>query len=297
MKLYAPLYYKKFKCIADRCTHSCCIGWEIDVDSCSYEKYRSLSGGYGEVIKGSIDNTDTPCFKLSENNRCPHLSEGGLCNIITNLGQDYLCEICREHPRFYNDTPYGKEVGLGLACEEACRVVLGSNEYKEFYIAEELKEEPCGFGFDPIPYRTRIFDILALDLTYGERLDLISKEFGVSTLLLSDGEWHSCISSLEYLEPQHRELFLSFSNDTKHKSTDKTLERAFAYFIYRHLTQAADEVEACASVGFAFFCERLLRALSLQMDTHLAARIISEELEYSQENTEAIKQCFYEKIL
>ena len=218
MKLYAPLYYKDFKCIADRCSHSCCIGWEIDIDPCSYEKYCSLSGGYGEIIKGSIDNTDTPCFKLGENDRCPHLNERDLCNIITNLGQDYLCEICREHPRFYNDTPYGKEVGLGLACEEACRVILGSDEYKSFYVVEELTEALDTFNFDPIPYRTRIFDILALDLSYDERLDLISMEFGISTSFLSDEEWHSCISSLEYLEPQHRQLFLNFSKNTNYKS-------------------------------------------------------------------------------
>ena len=27
-----PDYYKEFQCIADQCEHSCCIGWEIDVD-------------------------------------------------------------------------------------------------------------------------------------------------------------------------------------------------------------------------------------------------------------------------
>jgi lysine-N-methylase len=33
MKLRAPKYYLDFACIADRCKHSCCIGWEIDVDA------------------------------------------------------------------------------------------------------------------------------------------------------------------------------------------------------------------------------------------------------------------------
>ncbi len=32
MKLFAPRYYKKFKCSADKCDHSCCVGREIDVD-------------------------------------------------------------------------------------------------------------------------------------------------------------------------------------------------------------------------------------------------------------------------
>ena len=42
IKLFAPEYYNEFKCIADRCTHSCCIGWEIDVDGDTVEKYESL---------------------------------------------------------------------------------------------------------------------------------------------------------------------------------------------------------------------------------------------------------------
>ena len=44
MKLYAPAYYKEFACIADRCKHSCCIGWEIDVDDDARELYDTLDG-------------------------------------------------------------------------------------------------------------------------------------------------------------------------------------------------------------------------------------------------------------
>ena len=32
-----PNYYDKFKCIANRCKHSCCIGWEIDIDEDTME--------------------------------------------------------------------------------------------------------------------------------------------------------------------------------------------------------------------------------------------------------------------
>ena len=42
MKLYAPEYYKKFRCIADRCEHSCCNGWEIDIDSATLARYKTL---------------------------------------------------------------------------------------------------------------------------------------------------------------------------------------------------------------------------------------------------------------
>ena len=64
MKLLAPSYYKKFKCIADKCTHSCCIGWEIDIDTDTYEKYSRMSGEFGKEILKSIEISDTPHFKL-----------------------------------------------------------------------------------------------------------------------------------------------------------------------------------------------------------------------------------------
>ena len=50
MKLIAPDYYPRFRCIADRCRHSCCVGWEIDVDEESLEKYAALPVELGEEI-------------------------------------------------------------------------------------------------------------------------------------------------------------------------------------------------------------------------------------------------------
>ena len=124
MKLYAPAYYQKFACIADRCQHSCCIGWEIDVDEDTLAFYQELDGDYAEEIRNSIAQEDVPHFVLDAHDRCPHLDSQGLCRIIKAFGDGALCDICREHPRFYHRTPHGMEVGLGLSCEAACRLVL-----------------------------------------------------------------------------------------------------------------------------------------------------------------------------
>ena len=132
MRLYAPEYYKDFQCIKDKCTHSCCIGWEIDVDELTRARYLECNDAYARAICDSIDE-DSECgvshFRMGEDGRCPHLTEDGLCRIIIELGEDYLADICREHPRFYNITPHGAEVGLGAACEEACRIILTSDSY------------------------------------------------------------------------------------------------------------------------------------------------------------------------
>jgi hypothetical protein len=50
MKLVAPDYYEKFKCIADKCKHSCCIGWEIDIDEDTMDLYESIDGEFGEKL-------------------------------------------------------------------------------------------------------------------------------------------------------------------------------------------------------------------------------------------------------
>lgn len=291
MKTFAPLYYKDFKCIADKCRHSCCVGWEIDIDSNTEEKYSELCDGYGKKILESIDTSGTSHFKLDENERCPHLDSHGLCRIISELGEDFLCDICREHPRFYNRTSRGLEAGIGMACEEACRIILTSDEYREFYVLEDDGEECKCDSFDAPLYRDRIFSILA-DCTFSfkEKLSTIYYLFNLSEI--SDSVLKNTLEKLEYLDLSHKEMFLNGSNHTLTAERAKYLERALAYFVYRHCTEVEDEEDFSASLGFCLFCERLLA--SLDGDIFEMARIISEELEYSEENTEIIKNVFNE---
>ncbi len=296
MNLYAPKYYLDFKCIADKCTHSCCVGWEIDIDEVTAELYRSLDGEYGKEIAKSIDFSDTPHFVLSENERCPHLDKSGLCRIISTYGEDCLCEICREHPRFYNDTPKGKEVGLGMACEEACRIILGSHNYDEIIEISTSDEETESTAFDPTLERAHIYAILKdYSLSFSDRLRLLYKEYGVSPFLLEDKEWQKIIDSLEYLDASHKELFSNYSSAfVPIDEYDVYLERALAYFIYRHCSESYDYEEFRISLGFCLFLERLLAFIAQKIgNIELCARIVSEEIEYSLDNTDAIKMIFY----
>ena len=295
MKLYAPLYYQKFTCIADKCRHSCCVGWEIDIDSDTLCKYAALTAPYGEAIQDSVDMEGSPHFKLLPDDRCPHLDDKGLCRIITALGEGYLCDICREHPRFYNDTPHGREVGLGLSCEEACRIILSAQNYQDFAEIGEAEGAPL-VGFDPIPHRKRIYGILSdTALPHPKRLCTIADAYGLSLSRHTDKAWQALLASLEYLDDTHRPLFAAYTSDAQTpKEAEKPLERALAYFIYRHCTEVQCEAELRAALGFALFCERLLAAMikkGLGTATDLA-RILSEELEYSEENTAAIKDMF-----
>ena len=289
MKLFAPSYYKKFKCIADRCRHSCCVGWEIDLDGEALSRYRNL-GEDGKAILESVDlSAEPPHFRLAADERCPHLDERGLCRIISRHGEGYLCDICREHPRFYNFLPERCEVGIGASCEEAARLILDCESYA---LTEEIGEIDGDFSdadFDAVFERERLYAILSdSSISYEERLSRISESWGVTPKTLSDGDWRGVIEELEYLNDENREIFLSYSSNVS-APFPVLSERALAYFVYRHCTAAWDEEEFFASLGFALFCERLICSLAAGgLDVHEAARIVSEELEYSEDNTEAL---------
>ncbi len=289
MKLLAPKYYKDFKCISDRCTHSCCIGWEIDVDPDTAKLYTKLSHPYAKVVRDSIEDGH---FKLCPDERCPHLDKNGLCRIILELGEDHLCDICREHPRFYNYSKYGKEVGLGLSCEEAARIILSSDDYDKLIEIGETGEFFDEIEYDSTPTRDRIFSILSSDMEYGKKLDTIYREFNIFPSILSDAEWQKTIASLEYLDEVHKEMFACYSNGAAVPLLqEKAAERALAYFIYRHCTEVYDDDDLRAHLGFCLFCERLLASLmSAYPDENIItlARIISEEIEYSEDNTNTI---------
>ncbi len=292
MKLFAPAYYKDFKCIADRCQHSCCVGWEIDVDGRTMQKYDALSGEYADVIRQSIDMGGTPHFCLQDGERCPHLDGRGLCKIITALGEEYLCDICREHPRFYHDTARGREVGLGLSCEEACKIILSSDAYGAMEEVGEIQEDATPKAFDPLPERERIFSLLAdKTLSYKKRRACLARAYGVTLSVNSKRAWRALLSELEYLDDGHRALFASYSSKSQTKKEDEPLLlRALAYFIYRHVSSADGEDELRAGVGFSLFAERLLASmLRCGGDIYECARILSEEIEYSEENTDIIK--------
>ena len=292
MKLYAPKYYKDFSCIAEKCSHSCCIGWEIDVDESTLKKYESLSEGYGKEIMKTIKKGETAHFKLCEDERCPHLDSKGLCRIISEVGEEYLCDICREHPRFYNDTARGKFVGLGMACEEAARIILESDYTSFVGLGEEDGEEK---KFDAVSMMEIVYDILSDDaFSYNEKISLIEKNFKVTPKILSDEVWREVIDSLEYLDERHRELFFKYSSEISvEKNMEKKLERALAYFVYRHCLGAYDVEEFLVSLGFSLFLANLFASIidenSEKDDIIRFARIVSEEIEYSQENIDTVK--------
>lgn len=130
-----PTYYKSFKCTASACSDNCCIGWEIDIDADSLDRYMAQGGALGKRLHNSISLEGTPHFIL-QNERCPFLNGKNLCDIFTAMGENALCEICTQHPRFHEWFGNVKESGIGLCCEAAAELILLDSKPARFITAE-----------------------------------------------------------------------------------------------------------------------------------------------------------------
>ena len=120
-----PDFYECFRCRASACRHSCCRGWEIDIDENTLELYRGLSGEWREKMDAAIACDESGAhFCLTEDERCPFLQQDGLCELICAFGEDALCDICALHPRFYEVVGSYELAGLGLSCEAVCGLLL-----------------------------------------------------------------------------------------------------------------------------------------------------------------------------
>ena len=163
-----PTYYKDFKCIASECKTSCCAaGWEILIDPDTAKYYKSVKGDFGKELKKKIEYKNPAHFKLEKNGRCPFLNEKNLCDIYTNLGENHLCQICTEHPRFYECFNDFIECGLGIYCVVFFLIILTQKGPFCTYEVTSNEEINDNYNEDVFNYmckcRAQIFDYLATD--------------------------------------------------------------------------------------------------------------------------------------
>ena len=288
MKVYFPAYYKNFKCIADKCRHSCCIGWEIGIDDETLVKYRNMQGPLGEDIRSNLNEEDSVI--IMKENRCPFLDDCGLCRIITAAGEDNISIICREHPRFYHRILDRIEGGIGASCEEACRIILTSEDFLSF-VEVEASPEPSYFtDFDSISHRSEILSLLDNNASYCGAVEAIAQRYNIPDLKKID--WREALDSHEYLDESRVGKFSADGRDYREIS-QKYLTRFLSYLVFRHVSIAENYDDLRARVAFCLllshlFEDSLSRTEATLDDAVEAARVISEEIEYSEDNTASL---------
>lgn len=341
MILRMPEYCRDFKCIADKCRDSCCIGWEIDIDDAAADYYENTGGDFGERLRRNITDTLPKSFILGENERCPFLNERNLCDIIINLGEEHLCRICSDHPRYFEWFGGVKEGGIGLCCEEASRIILLQTKPLSFWdsdVPDETSDEfdtelyNCLFAArkkiiahlekDGISLGQRICDVLAYAAELQENTD--NGDFSVPEIMRAshsekqdfrsilefflaleplDNNWmpylRECIGRLEDVVSE-REAF-----EKKNPAITGYMQNIAVYFVWRYFLKGAFDGEflsriklmavSVAVIGYLFACKWLEQGNLTLNDCAEIAKNYSKEIEYCEENLDALADASYEE--
>lgn len=146
-KEFYPDFYRNFKCAASRCPDTCCKDWDVVVDDESYEFYSNVPGEFGRKLVDNIKtDEDGDRVFIFENEVCPFLNREWLCEIQIRLGEEHVCDTCREFPRISQDYTEFIEYMLSLACPEACRMIIHSNNIFDFFDITEIQNDDNGYS-------------------------------------------------------------------------------------------------------------------------------------------------------
>lgn len=295
MKTFVPHYYSAFNCIAGECRHSCCVGWEIDIDPLTLQKFNSIKTPFGKKIRDNIDFQDgCTCFRLNGDERCPFLNEQNFCDIILSLGEDYLCDICKDHPRFRNFYSGRTEAGLGLCCEEACRIILSDERPFSLVSDDENDEILTEDEQDFLCRRDLVFNLVENSDSVFTAIRKINEMYKINPFELDLQTAFDFYSSLEMLDISWKDKLLSLKNSQMVQS-DNIAERAFLnlykYFLFRHLSV----FDFYGGLKFAEISVKFIHSICERTDFSFkniceTVRMYSSEIEYSDENIDKVTE-------
>lgn len=277
-----PKFYKNFLCKADKCKHSCCKGWEIDIDEETAGKYLAMTGELGAEIRQNIGkNEDSYFFKLTEDERCPFLQKNGLCKIILNIGEENICEICTMHPRFFTMLDDVELCGVGLSCEKTCELLLGDEKDLVFYI--EDTEEELSFsevlaviGLN-LPNEMQEFSLAVNAENINKVLEIMAKTEPI------DENWSKELSIMQDMDNVELKAKEYLENSDKN-----ILNKIYQYILYRQLERLVDiDIEALINYAQYSILFIILHTM-ISKELGESVRRWSEQIEYDTDNVDLI---------
>ena len=319
MILRMPDYFTEFACIADKCTDSCCVGWEIDLDDDTSDYYKSIEGEFGDRLRENMyENEDGGCsFRLKEHGRCPLLNSGNLCDIICQMGEEALSEVCTDFPRF--SMQYGNVIHkcLSFSCMEVCRIVFTKEDsvkivdlevpdYGEEYDPEEGKAEYeiqkqllDNLWNRSLPIRDRILNCLKVE-NQEAWLDQLETYQSFKSRLESMKElepindnWSNTLAEMEkYLTEENYEASVkAFLESSDYNEND--IEQLMVYFIHRYFFSVA---YIKLSVAFTYMVRDMYvmefvkkNGKFTREDAIRMPRYFSKGVEHAEDNLESLR--------
>lgn len=324
MEVRVPDYFSQFRCLAGECPHSCCSGWEVDIDSATASFYRTLPGALGDQIRNVLQSEDgTDFLSLTDTGRCPFWDDENLCEIHLQLGAEHTSEVCQSHPRFTEDYGSLKETSLCASCPEACRLLLASQEPLSFPLTQTCElGEPADDWLSPLlVWRTKALEILQdRQFPLSARLtELLLLTADAQTLLDADDaeslpelcrQWHApkpfsipdgaglfphaleTLLHLEILGDDWESLLRRGAAFPAGYCLDALAERIAAYFLFRYALKSMNDGDLLGRVEFSLFSVIIVKHLSNLAELPEALRLYCREIEHNEENIAALLDCF-----
>ncbi len=271
--------YNEFRCKADKCKHSCCKGWEIDIDEDTLEYYKDLDTELGNEILQNIQEEEDTHFKLTDDDRCPFLKDNGLCKLIEELGEDSLCDICRLHPRFFEDINDYSLAGVGLSCEKVTELIFEKksldfiicDSQKKIDIYELLKLLDINISHDSLDLSKMIPDYLE-EGKIEKVLDIFSNTVPI------DDKWKN---EVLLIKSDYKKLLEGFDS----KDIDiKKYEIPYQYIFFRQL-ELIEQYGTKKIIDYAIYSIIFIILYArLFHDDIEAVRRWSEQIEYNEDN-------------
>ena len=315
MLQYKPQYYDAFHCLASRCPDTCCQEWDIQVDPETASLYASLPGEFGAQVRASLHEEEGETVITLTDNHCPMQRSDGLCRIQAELGEQSLCQVCRDFPRLHHDYGSFQELGLELSCPEAANILL-TTPFSPAQVTELPGGEDPDYDEDAmatlLSTRKKVTELLSgSSRSPGETLILFFL-YGCHAQQLLDGEDApdfdpaaaletarimakpgnltavcSFFLNLEVLTPEWREL-LSQARSAPLPGEALALCQ---YLVSRYWLQAVSDYDLYCRVKFMVICCILVS--SLPGDFIWNAHIFSKEIENDIDNVDAILDAAY----
>ena len=309
MEIVKPRYFNTFRCIASACPDSCCKEWDVQVDPDKAAFYRSLPGDLGDRLRQVLKDEDGETVMTIVDGRCPMWRIDGLCRIQWELGEEALCNTCRDFPRLTHDYGNFVEMGLELSCPEAARLIL--NEPTELVCCTIPGGESPEYDTEAMEIllrtRDRARSILADDtLPVHHRLALLLM-YGYQAQAELDGEEEAPFDAAAALESAEsfaittplQEMLDFFkgleilSEEWAHRLTrpcpgkwDPRYTKLARYFIDRYWLQAVSDYDLISRVKLAVISCLMIR--NLGGDLTATAQLFSKEIENSIDNVESL---------
>lgn len=310
MRLRVPSHYKEFRCIADRCQDSCCIGWEIDIDEDTFSYYKSVEGDFGGRLRSHMVTEDVNSFTLEKNGWCPFLNSQKLCDICIELGEEALSEVCTEFPRFTMEYEDVREKVLSLSCEEVGRLIFCTDK-KIAWEEHELSEDFCEEVWEDADEESELgeedaddkwFDAEAWEdeesAVSAKKLEEV-RERAVAILQdRSKPVFTRAAEYLSYCERMQRELYGGYMQDGGSEATESVSNQDVSDSCSDCVENACSKITESASdeaakIAYADFLARMERYEQLEVLDETWSKVKEElNVTFTEENYSTYQQEF-----